>query len=151
VQPTLNFPAYPLRTRHTGTRSEVFDIVRKRWFVLTPEEWVRQHVLHYLIADKHYPASLLAVEKTITVNNLRKRCDVVAFNTQAQPLLVVECKGPEVQITQHTFDQIARYNLTLGVSLLLVTNGLQHYCCMMNHEKQEYVFLKSLPEFTTNP
>jgi hypothetical protein len=147
MQLVLNFPAYTLRMRHTGPRAEVFDIVRKRWFVLTPEEWVRQHVLHYLITDKQYPASLLAVEKTITVNNLRKRCDVVAFNTKAQPLLVVECKAPEVQITQHTFDQIARYNLTLGVNLLLVTNGLQHYCCIMNHEKQEYVFLKELPAY----
>ncbi|MCU0434080.1 MAG: type I restriction enzyme HsdR N-terminal domain-containing protein [Bacteroidia bacterium] len=145
--PALHFPAYPVRLRQSGARTEVFDIVRRRWFVLTPEEWVRQHVLHYLITDKNYPASLLAVEKSISVNNLRKRCDVVAFGTDARPLLVVECKAPDVTISQHTFDQIARYNLTLGVNLLLVTNGMQHYCCRMNHETQEYVFLKELPEY----
>jgi hypothetical protein len=149
VQPALNFPAYPLRTRLQNNRTEVFDIVRKRWFVLTPEEWVRQHVLHYLITDKAYPATLLAVEKSITVNKLKKRCDIVAFDTQARPLLVVECKATDVAITQAVFDQIARYNLTLGVQILLVTNGLQHFCCSMDHEAQQYVFLKELPRFQT--
>lgn len=147
MQPALNFTAYPLRIRLQNNRHEVFDIVRKRWFVLTPEEWVRQHVLHYLITDKAYPATLLAVEKTITVNHLKKRCDIVAFDTHARPLLVVECKAPDVAITQAVFDQIARYNLTLGVHILLVTNGLQHFCCSMDDEAQRYVFLKEIPRF----
>ncbi|MGL5892083.1 MAG: type I restriction enzyme HsdR N-terminal domain-containing protein, partial [Bacteroidia bacterium] len=104
---------------------------------------------HYLITEKNYPASLLAVEKTITVNSLKKRCDIVAFDAQANPLLVVECKAPDVAITQAVFDQSARYNLTLGVQLLFVTNGLSHFCCSMDHEAQRYVFLKELPQFQT--
>jgi hypothetical protein len=147
VQPALRFPAFPIRLRQTNGADEVFDPVRRRWFRLTPEEWVRQHVLHYLISEKGYPAALLAVEKTIAVNKLRKRCDVVAYNAQAQPLLLVECKAPDVPITQAAFDQIARYNLTLGVHLLLVTNGLTHYCCRMNHDAQQYVFLAELPAY----
>lgn len=147
MQTALNFPTYPIRIRIQDKRTEVFDVVRKRWLVLTPEEWVRQHLLHYLIIDKGYPASLLAVEKTISVNGLKKRCDVVAFDSQARPIVVVECKAPEVNITQAVFDQIARYNLTLNVNYLLVTNGMQHFCCSMNHQEQRYNFLKELPAY----
>jgi type I site-specific restriction endonuclease len=146
--PQLNFPEYHFRLRENNSRPEIFDEVRKRWIALTPEEWVRQHTARWLTEVKNYPASLLALEKSITVNGLAKRCDIVAFNRQAQSVLIVECKAPGVEITQQVFDQAARYNLTLNVPLFLLTNGLRHFCCMTDAGKMEYVFLKELPAFT---
>ncbi len=144
--PHLNFPHYDFRLRQENG-PEIFDEVRKRWTALTPEEWVRQHALKWLSAEKKYPASLLAVEKSITVNGLARRCDVVAFGRDAKPLLVVECKAPGVEITQAVFDQVARYNMTLGVPLFMLTNGLRHFCCTIDHVQKSYIFVKELPEF----
>jgi type I site-specific restriction endonuclease len=147
--PELNFPPYPFRLRLQDGKHEIFDEIRKKWLLITPEEWVRQHAAKWLSSDKSYPASLLAIEKTIRVNGLSKRCDIVAYGKDAKPLLVVECKAPGVQITQQVFDQAARYNMTLQVPLFLLTNGRTHFCCQVNHVKQEYVFLKELPVFET--
>jgi hypothetical protein len=147
VLPSLQFPAYPIRIRKSGEKTEVFDPIRQQWYILTPEEWVRQHVLHFLIQDKKYPSAWLAVEKAITVNGLRKRCDIVAYTRDAKPSLLVECKAPDILITQHTFDQVARYNMRLGVDLLFLTNGIQHFCCRINHQLQRYKFIPELPEF----
>jgi len=141
----LNFPQYPFRLRNTAGRTQVFDEIRKRWVALTPEEWVRQHAVQFLVRERSYPASLIAVEMIVQLNGMNKRCDVLAHGRNAQPLLLVECKAPEVPITQEVFDQIARYNLCLGVPFLLVTNGLRHFCCSMDHEKQSYVFLPEVP------
>lgn len=148
VLPSLQFPAYPIRIRKSEDKTEVFDLVRQQWYILTPEEWVRQHVLHFLIKDKKYPATWLAVEKTITVNGLRKRCDIVAYTRDAKPFLLVECKAPDIAITQETFDQVARYNMRLGVNLLFLTNGMHHFCCQINHQIQRYQFMPELPEFS---
>ena len=148
--PQLNFPQYEFRLRENHSRPEVFDEVRKKWVSLTPEEWVRQHALKWLIAEKNYPASLMAVEKSIALNGLVKRCDIVAFSKDTKPLLIVECKSHEVEITQAVFDQAARYNMTLNVDLFLLTNGLRHFCCRADHEKQDYTFLKELPAFERN-
>lgn len=116
--------------------------------LLTPEEWVRQHVLNYLIEDLKYPKSLINVEKLVNVNGLKRRYDIVVFNTDGSFFLLVECKAPEVQITQGTFDQIAQYNFVLKAENLMITNGLNHYFCQMDFENEKYVFLKELPEFS---
>jgi type I site-specific restriction endonuclease len=145
--PKLNFPHYNFRLREKESRPEIFDEVRKVWVTLTPEEWVRQHAMKWIVEEKKYPASLLAVEKSITVNGLTRRCDIVAFDKTGVPVLIIECKAHDVVISQNVFDQAARYNMTLSVDLFLLTNGLNHYCCRADHENKSYLFLKELPEF----
>lgn len=148
----LNFSPYVFRFRNTGNRVAVFDEIRKKFIVLTPEEWVRQHVVHYLMQEKKYPKSLINVEKLLSVNGLTKRYDVVVFNPDGSIFLLVECKAPQVKITQSVFDQIARYNLTMQSELLMVTNGHHHYFCKMDYPNERYIFLENLPEYTAaNP
>lgn len=115
--------------------------------VLQPEEWVRQHIVHYLIHDKKYPASHINVEKELKINTRSKRYDVVVFNANGAIRILVECKAPEIQINQTTFDQIARYNMSLKAEYLMISNGLRHYCCQMDHENEKYIFLNQIPEF----
>jgi len=117
--------------------------------ILTPEEWVRQNFLKYLVEEKKYPASLIAVEKEFKLNNLSKRSDAVIYNKQGNPYLIIECKAPEVKIDQKVFDQIARYNMVLNVELLVVTNGLQHFCCKLDAENDTYYFLKEIPDYSS--
>lgn len=143
----LNFPQYNFRIRVQGSDREIFDSVRGKWIALTPEEWVRQHVITWLKEEKLYPGSLMAIEKQIKVNGLMRRCDVVCYDSNMQPLVIVECKSPDVEITQELFDQAARYNLTVGAKFFLLTNGLRHFCCTMNHASQKWEFLPELPEF----
>ena len=145
---SLCFPQYDFRFKSSENTRYIFDIIRKKFVVLQPEEWVRQHVIHYLIEDKGYPKSLINVEKTIRMNGLSKRYDLVVFSPQGQIELLVECKAPGVTITQETFDQIARYNMTLQSSLLLLTNGIKMYCCKMDLEKEKYTFLDQVPDFS---
>lgn len=144
----LNFSSYSFRFKNSENKTYIFDIIRKKFLLLTPEEWVRQHVLNYLIEDLKYPKSLINVEKLVNVNGLKKRYDIVVFNTDGSFFLLVECKAPEVQITQGTFDQIAQYNFVLKAENLMITNGLNHYFCQMDFENEKYVFLKELPEFS---
>ena len=125
----------------------IFDEIRKKFVVLTPEEWVRQHVVKYLLLEKKYPKSLINVEKLVKVNGLNKRYDIVVFQPNGEIFLLIECKAPEVAISQQTFDQIARYNLKLNAQYLMVTNGLNHYFCQMDFENEQYVFLKEAPEY----
>lgn len=115
--------------------------------VLTPEEWVRQHIVHYLIEEKKYPISLISVEKKVTVNKLTKRTDILVFNAKGTPHIIVECKAPIIKITQGTFDQIARYNLKLEAKYLIVTNGLTHFYAYMDLENECYVFLETIPNY----
>lgn len=143
----LNFPVYKLKLSKRGEKVFVFDVFRKKKIQLTPEEWVRQHVLHYLHKELNYPKSLIAVEKEIKVNGLKKRFDVLVFNAKAEKKIIIECKAPTVKITQETFDQIAQYNIELKAKYLMVTNGLQHYFCKMDLENESYVFLQKLPKF----
>ena len=147
MQP-LNFSSYKFRVKNSQNKDLIFDVVRKKFVVLTPEEWVRQHVLQFLIVDKKYPLSLINVEKQITLNGLKKRYDIVVFNPDGSIQLLVECKAPEVKITQEAFDQIARYNLDLDATYLMVTNGLLHYYCQMRKKEEKYHFLKQIPEFS---
>lgn len=146
MQP-LNFPSYSFRFKNSENNVAIFDEVRKKFIQLTPEEWVRQHTLQYVLQEKKYPKSYLNVEKLIKINDLNKRYDIVVFQPDGSIFLLVECKAPEVKITQETFDQIARYNLVLKAQYLMVTNGLNHYFCRMDFEQEAYVFLKELPDF----
>ncbi|WP_456376233.1 type I restriction enzyme HsdR N-terminal domain-containing protein [Lutibacter sp.] len=146
MQP-LNLPTYTFKIKSNENKYSIFDIVRKKYVSLTPEEWVRQHIIHYLIKEKNYPISLIAVEKQLTINNLIKRTDILVFNTKGTPEIIVECKAPSIKITQHTFDQIARYNLKLNANYLIVSNGLEHFFCKMDFLKEEYVFLNSIPNY----
>lgn len=141
----LNFPTYTFRFKNSENKIAVFDEIRKKFVVLTPEEWVRQHVVQFLLQQKNYPKSYINIEKSIEINGLTKRYDVVVFEPNGQLFLLVECKAPEVPISQKTFDQIARYNMVLQAKYLMVTNGLNHYFCQMDYEKEQYQFLKDLP------
>jgi len=143
----LSFPTYEFRFKNSKNKIHIFDEVRKKFILLQPEEWVRQHVVKFLITQKKYPISLINVEKALTVNGLTKRYDVIVFNSDGSIQLVVECKAPTIPITQDTFDQIARYNSSLKGNLLMVTNGLQHYYCKMDYEKEKYIFLKEIPPY----
>ena len=145
----LNFPSYSFRFKNSENKVAIFDDIRKKFIILTPEEWVRQHTVQYLLQEKKYSKSYLNVEKLIKINDISKRYDIVVFQPNGEIFLLIECKAPEVNITQATFDQIARYNLKLQAKYLMVTNGLNHYFCQMDFEKEQYVFLKELPNFTT--
>ena len=146
----LNFPTYSFRLKNSENKTHIFDVVRKKFVVLQPEEWVRQHCIQYLIQEKNYPISLINVEKVVLINGLKKRYDIVVFDSNGSLVLVVECKAPKVKISQTTFDQIARYNLTLKAHYLMVTNGLNHYFCTMNYNNESFEFLKTLPDYNTN-
>ena len=143
----LNFPVYQFRFKNSENKVSVFDILRKKFVVLQPEEWVRQHCVHYLLYYKKYPKSLLNVEKEIKINTLKKRYDIIVFNPDGSIKLIVECKAPHITKAQNTFDQIARYNLVLQSEFLMVTNGLTHYYCEMDYDAQHYHFLKDIPEY----
>jgi predicted type IV restriction endonuclease len=143
----LNFPSYTFRFKNSENKVAIFDEIRKKFVVLTPEEWVRQHVVQYLLLEKKYPKSLINVEKLVKVNGLNKRYDIVVFQPNGEIFMLIECKAPEVAISQQTFDQIARYNLQLNAKYLMVTNGLNHYFCQMDFENEQYVFLKEAPDF----
>lgn len=143
----LQFPSYKFRFKNSENKLFIFDVIRKKFVVLQPEEWVRQHCIHFLIEDKNYPLSLINVEKELKVNGLRKRYDIVIYNPDGSIHLIVECKSYKKKIDQSSFDQIARYNLTLNALYLMVTNGINHYYCSMDHEEQRYHFLKDIPDY----
>ncbi|MBI5217647.1 MAG: type I restriction enzyme HsdR N-terminal domain-containing protein [Bacteroidia bacterium] len=143
----LNLPEYSFKIKQEDNRYLIFDEIRKKFVALTPEEWVRQNIVQFLIQGKNFPRSLIAVETSITVNQLEKRCDAVLFNNSAKPVMIVECKAPTVKLSQETFNQIATYNIKLRVDYLLVTNGKSHYCCRMDYENNSYSFLKEIPSY----
>jgi len=143
----LNLPEYTFKFRIYKSRQQIFDAVRKKYIALTPEEWVRQNFVAWLINERHYPSGLIAIEKELLVNELKKRYDIVVYNNNHLPALLVECKAPFVAVSQKVFDQAARYNLALKVNYLIVTNGLTHYCCYIDMEKGKYSFLKNIPDF----
>ena len=143
----LNFPKFSFRFKNSENKVSIFDSIRKKFIILQPEEWVRQHCISFLIQTKNYPKSLINVEKVLTLNGLKKRYDIVVFNSDGSIFLIVECKSFKVNITQATFDQIARYNLKLNAKYLMVTNGLNHYYCQMDFENKCYIFLKNLPDY----
>jgi len=144
----LNFPAFNFRFKNSENKVYIFDVIRKKFVVLQPEEWVRQHVVHYLISIKKYPLSLINVEKQLKVNSLSRRYDIVVFKPNGEIALLVECKAPQIAITQDTFDQIAKYNLQLQSNYLMVTNGMHHFYCKMDFEEEKYSFMQNIPDFS---
>jgi len=145
----LSFPQAELKLTRKEGQVFVWCIIRKKSLVLTPEEWVRQHLIHFLIQEKQIPIGLIAAEMAIEINQLSRRCDVVVFGSDGKPRLIVECKAPEISLTEKTFNQIAQYNAALNVDLLMVTNGLQHIVCQIDRENTQLNYLEELPDLIT--
>lgn len=146
---SLNLPSFEAKVSQKDGKSIIFDPIRRRYVALTPEEWVRQHFVHYLIACKGYPPALLANEVSLKLNSTRKRCDTVLYRRDLTARMIVEYKAPTVEITQKVFDQITRYNMALRVDYLIVSNGIRHYCCHLNYEgTPTYAFLPDIPHYT---
>lgn len=143
----LNLPEYDFRTKMEDEKTFIFDDIRKKFVVLTPEEWVRQNFIRYLKTEKKYPESLMAVEKQIKVNRNQRRFDLLIYLRNGQPHLIAEFKAPNIKITQETFDQVVRYNMSLKVEMVLVSNGLQHFACEIDYIKNSYSYLPEIPEF----
>ena len=143
----LNLPSFDTKIHKKGEGLEIFDPLRRKYVSLTPEEWVRQHFVHYLISEKKFPASLIANETAIRLNSLSRRCDTVVYNRKVEPVLIAEYKRPNVTITQEVFDQITRYNSVLRVPYIIVSNGLIHHCCRIDYEKQSYHYLTEIPDY----
>ncbi len=141
----LNLPPYPFKLIRSGNQLYILDALRKKRLLLTPEEWVRQHFVQFLILDKKYPKSLIKLEGGLKVNTLQNRTDIVVFDKQGLPFILVECKASNIKINQNVFDQAARYNTIYNVKYLVVSNGLIHYCCEMDYQKKTYTFLNELP------
>jgi predicted type IV restriction endonuclease len=144
----LNLPEYSFRIKIINEKSFIFDALRKKYVRLTNEEWVRQNFVQFLISEKKYSVSLINVEAGVLVNNNAQRADLVVFDRLGKPALVAEFKAPEIKISQKTFDQIVRYNMQLKVRYLIVSNGMDHYCCKINYTDNSYAFLKEIPDFT---
>ena len=143
----LNLPPYEIKIRETDGRRTILDILRRKYVALTPEEWVRQHCVQFLIEQKGYPATLLANEVQLNVGNKLLRADSVLYGSDLHPRMIIEYKAPTVSITQKVFDQISVYNMLLKVDYLVVSNGINHYVCKMNYENQKYFFLREIPEY----
>lgn len=144
----LNLPEYDFNFRKTkGGKAEIFDKTRRKYVALTPEEWVRQNFIQFLISEKKAPKTLISVEREIILNQTKRRPDIVVFTKNGTPKIIVECKAPEIKISQDVFDQIARYNITLQVDYLIVTNGITHFCCKIYYEKRSFEFLENIPDY----
>ena len=143
----LNLPPYNISIRQHGGRDQIFDVLRRKFVALTPEEWVRQHFIHFLVDHKGYPASLLANEVQLRVGDKTVRADSVLYDTSLRPLMIVEYKAPSIALTQKVFDQISVYNLLLHVDYLVVSNGIEHHCVKMDYENEKYLFLEDIPEY----
>lgn len=144
----LNLPKYETKITIRDGKRVIFDVLRRRYVALTPEEWVRQHFIHYLIECKGYPIALMTNEVLLNLNGTKKRCDTVLYRRDLSSRMIIEYKAPHIEITQDVFNQISRYNLVLRVDYLIVSNGLKHYCCKMDYINQTYVFLEDIPVYT---
>lgn len=143
----LNLPQYEIKIGGTREKPTILDILRQKHVSLTPEEWVRQHFVHYLIEHKGYPKAYLANEIELRIGEKKLRCDSILYNKVLRPKMIIEYKAPTIQLTQKVFDQISTYNLLLRVDYLVVSNGIRHYCCKMDYEHNTYMFLKEIPDF----
>ena len=143
----LNLPEFKPTLKKEEGKIWIFDMIRKKYLVLTPEEWVRQHFIHYLIAELKYPKSLFRIESSLTYNKLQKRSDILVFNREAKPWMLIECKSPDIKLSQKAFNQVAVYNMTVNAKFVAVTNGLVHYCCEAAKEGEQAIFLESFPVF----
>lgn len=144
----LNLPDHNFKTKDENGKKLIFDSQRKRFVALTPEEWVRQNFIQFLIKSKGYPAELLAVEKQLTINRMKKRCDAILYNQFAEPIVIIEFKSPNIAISQAVFDQVAVYNSKLQVDYFMISNGIEHFCCKVNASSAKYEFFSEIPDFT---
>lgn len=147
MESDLIYPTFNVRIKHESNKAFIFDEIRKKWLALTPEEWVRQHLINHLRENKSVPASLISVEKEVNLNNTKKRYDAVIYNKTMNPLVLIECKAPDVPITQTTLEQTLRYNLILGVKYLLMTNGLQQFVIMIENGSGKLI--ADLPDYNS--
>lgn len=145
----LNLPEYSFKLREDTKKTQIFDQTRKKYYILTPEEWVRQNIIEFLVHEKNCLRSHIAVEKSLRLNTMNKRADVLVYNKKMQPALLVECKAPEVKITQKAFDQAGRYNMVFRVPFLLVTNGISHFCAHVDFKNKDINFLQDIPHYDT--
>ncbi len=143
----LNLPPYDIKIKATDSRPAVYDVLRRKYVALTPEEWVRQHFVHFLISAKGYPQAYMANEVELKVGSKKLRCDSVLYDPTLRPRMIMEYKAPTIQITQNVFNQIAAYNMLLHVDYLVVSNGLQHYCCKMDYVGKKYLYLRDIPDY----
>ena len=143
----LNLPLFDVKIRGTREKPEILDFLRRRFVALTPEEWVRQHFVHWLVEHKGYPQGLLGNEVTLKCGGKTLRCDSILYDKETRPRMIIEYKAPTVSVTQRVFSQISAYNLLLHVDYLVVSNGLQHYCCKMDYDRQTYHFLQEIPDY----
>lgn len=144
----LNLPAYQYRITTKENKNYIFDVCRKKYVSLTPEEWVRQHFVNFLIHYKSFPAGRIGNEISLMLNGMPKRSDTVVYDKTGSPFVIIEYKAPSIKITQQVFDQIVRYNMVLKVQYLIVSNGITHYCCSINYKTNSYSFLKEIPDFS---
>ncbi|MBR0046109.1 MAG: type I restriction enzyme HsdR N-terminal domain-containing protein [Bacteroidaceae bacterium] len=147
MQP-LNLPPFEANIKKMNGMVKILDVLRQKFVALTPEEWVRQHFVHFLVEQKGYPSALMANEVAVTLNGMSRRCDTVVYRKEGlKPLMIVEYKRPDVEITQRVFEQICRYNMVLEVEWLVVSNGMQHYCCHVDIQHGTYTFAEEIPTF----
>ena len=144
----INLPRYEIKFREQCGKRQIFDFLRRKYVALTPEEWVRQHFVHYLVSQKGYPKGLLANEVELVVGKKKLRCDTLLYNRVLKPQMIIEYKSPEIELTQRVFNQITVYNFLLHVEYLIVSNGRQHYCCRMDYEQRSYQFLRDIPDYS---
>ena len=143
----LNLPKYGIKIKNDKGHQSIFDVLRRKYVALTPEEWVRQHFVHFLIEHKGYPKALMANEIQLAIGNKKLRCDSVLYDRTLKPRMIIEYKAPTVSITQKVFDQITIYNMLLHVDYLVVSTGIKHYCCRMDYANQKYLFLEDIPDY----
>lgn len=145
---SLNLPQFDLKIKREDDKELIYDSLRRKYVALTPEEWVRQNFVQFLINEKKFPAGLMGNEVPLVQNGIKRRCDSLVSDKFGNPLVIVEYKAPSIEITQKVFDQIVRYNYVLRAKYLIVSNGLCHYCCKINYEKSNYSFLKEIPSYS---
>lgn len=143
----LNLPSVSLKFKEINGKKAIFDIVRKKYIILTPEEWVRQHFIHFLINKYQYPRSLIKIESGIRFNDITGRSDIIVYDRKGQVFLLVECKAPTIPLSNVVFEQASRYNQDYKAKYLLITNGLQHFCCEINHQTNSYTYMNDIPTF----
>lgn len=143
----LNLPSYQIKLSGTPSQPVIFDILRRKYVALTPEEWVRQHFVHYLVEHKSYPAALLANEVNLCLGAKRLRADSVLYDSRLRPKMIMEYKAPDVEITRNVLNQIAAYNILLHVDYLIMSNGLTHCCCKVDYQRGRYDFLNGIPDY----
>lgn len=142
----LNFPPIEASIKLKDDKHYIFDLIRKKYLLITPEEWVRQHIIHFLINHKNYSKSLISTEKGLNYNKLAKRSDILTFSKNGTPFLLIECKAPEIKINDKVFEQVSIYNQTIQAPFIAVSNGLSTYICSIDFEKNSYTFLEDFPE-----